>query len=164
MNRPLTQDEWDETFSRPHELDPTQECWGLFAYWDAPPPVCGSGMGSFHWFRTEGELVAFIRDYTAWWNPAPSSMEPEGIAAEVQAIVDTESGDLSKMTERPNDFMRNMWCIVWHGQFVELCEGTGEFPVRVSTSFYDDEEEPEAGVISQEDVDKFTEYLQMYGF
>jgi hypothetical protein len=161
MNQQPPQDGWDAAFSQSLDLDPTPECWGIFAYSDAPPPVCGSGMGSFHWFQTEGELISFIRGYLAWWTPAPSSMKPEDIAAEVQAIVDAESGELTTMVDRLNEFMRNMWCIGWYGQFVELCEGTGAFPVKVRGSFCDDDEVPEA--ISQEKIEEFKEYLQTYG-
>jgi hypothetical protein len=82
MNEPPSQEQWDEAFSNSHDLDPTPECWGMFAYSDAPPPVCGSGLGSFHWFHAEAELISFVRDYLAWWNPAPISMEPEEIAAD----------------------------------------------------------------------------------
>jgi hypothetical protein len=123
MNQPPTQDQWDEAFSKSHELDPSPDCWGLYAYSDAPPPVCGSGLGSFHWFRTQAELVSFVRDYLAWWNPAPSSMEPEEIAVEVLAIVDAESGDVPTMVDRLSEFMGNMWHIEWCGQFRGFCQG-----------------------------------------
>jgi hypothetical protein len=59
---PPTQDEWDNAFSKSHELDPAPDYWGLFAYSDAPPPVCGSGLGSFHWFRTQSVLVLTRKD------------------------------------------------------------------------------------------------------
>ena len=164
MPQPPPQDEFDAAFSYSHDLDPTPQCWGLFAYSDAPPPVCGSGIGSFHWFPTEAELVAFIRNYLAWWHPAPSSMEPEHIAAEVQAIVDAESAHLPTTVDRLNEFMRNMWHIEWHGKFVELCEGTGDFPIKVRSSFLGDDEVPQAGTISREDMEEFKDYLRMYGF
>ena len=163
MTTPPTEDEWDEAFSKSNQLDATPECWGMFAYSDAPPNVCGSGLGSFQWFPTETELVAFIRDYMAWWNPAPSSMEPEEIAAEVQSIVDSESADLTKMVDRLNDFMRNMWRIDWCGQFSGLCEGTGEFPTKIRGSFSEDNELPEENAISQHMIGEFTEYLRTYG-
>ncbi len=163
MNEQPTQDQWDSAFSQSHELDPTSDCWGLFAYSDAPPPVCGSGLGSFHWFRTQAELVAFIRDYLAWWNPAPSSMEPEDIAAQVQAIVDAESADLEKMVERLNEFARNLWQIDWCGQLRDLCEGTGEFPMKIRRSFLEDSEVGEAPAVPQGMIGDFGEYLRTYG-
>ena len=161
MTQPPTQGKWEQAFSQSHDLDPTSKCWGLFAVSDAPPPVCGSGMGSFHWFQTEAELVSFIRDYLAWWNPAPSTMKREEIAATVQAIVAAESADLKEMVDCLNDFMRNMWYIEWCGQFVDLCEGKGEFPVRVRSGFFDDDEMPES--IPLEYLREFMGYLQTYG-
>ena len=145
-----------------HDLNPIPECWGLFAYSDAPPPVCGSGLGSFHWFPTKTELVAFIRTYLAWWNPAPSSMEPSVIATEVQAIVDAESTDLEKMVASLNEFMRNMWQIDWVGQFRDLCGGNGEFPARIRESFSEDGDPIDA--IPEDMIDNFKEFLRSYGF
>lgn len=127
----------------------------MFSYSDAPSMICGSGIGSFQWFPTEADLVAFIRDYMAWWHPAPSSMEPDEIAAEVQAIVDAESADLEKMVASLNESMRNMWQIDWCGQFRDLCEGTGEFPVKIRGSFLEGGE-----VVPQEMMGEFGEYLR----
>lgn len=162
MPTPPTQEQLDETFSKSHELDPTPECWGMFAYSDAPPVVCGSGVGSFHWFPTKSELVSFIRDYLAWWNPAPSSMKPEEIAAAVHSVVDGDSADLPKMIDSLNEIMRNMWQIEWCGQFRDLCESKGEFPVKIRGSVFDDNEMPDS--IPQDMVGEFGEYLQSYGF
>ncbi len=161
MATPPTQRQLNEAFSQSHELDPTPACWGLSFYSDAPPTVCGSGIGSFHWFPTQADLVAFIRNYMAWWHPAPSSMEPEEIAAEVQAIVDAESPDTEKMVASLNESMRNMWQIEWCGQFRDLCEGSGEFPIKIRDSFGG-----EGGEIPvHEDMrGDFAEYLRGYGF
>ena len=57
-------------------------------------------------------------------------MEPEGIAAEVQTIVDAESDDVEKMVASLNESMRNMWCIEWIGQFRDLCEGEASSLLR----------------------------------
>lgn len=164
MDQPPTQDEWDEAFSKSHELDPAPDDWGIFAYSDAPPPVCGSGLGSFHWFQTQADLICFVRDYLAWWNPGPSSLKPEEIAAEVRAIVDAHSTDLPGMVERLNDFMRNMWCIDWVGQFRDLCEGAGEFPEKIREFYYDDSDVDSSKPISANMVEEFKECLQHYGF
>lgn len=135
----------------------------MFVYSDAPPPVCGSGLGSFHWFSTKAELVSFIRDYLAWWSPAQSAMEPEDIAAEVRAIVESHSDALPAMVVCLNTFMRNMWQIEWHGRFRDLCEGADEFPSTVRASFFDDDE-PTGTSLPQNRLAEFTEYLQAYGF
>ena len=162
MNERPTQNQVNEAFSKSCELDPTPECWGMLAYSDAPPMVCGSGVGSFQWFPAEAELVSFIRDYMAWWHPAPSSMEPEEIAAQVQSIVDAESADLPKMVDGLNEIMRNMWHIEWCGQFRDLCESTDEFPAKIRSSFCEDSDLPDA--VLQEVMDEFVEYLRSYGF
>ncbi len=159
MTTPPSQDQVNEALNKAHELDPTPECWGMFAYSDAPPMVCGSGIGSFQWFPTEADLVSFIRDYMSWWHPAPSSMEPDEIATEVQSIVDAESTELEKMVASLNESMRNMWQIDWCGQFRDLCEGTGEFPVKIRGSFLEGGE-----AIPQEMMEEFKEFQRSYGF
>jgi hypothetical protein len=163
MNEPPTQEQWDEAFSASHELEPTPKCWGIFVYSDAPPPVCGSGLGSFHWFRTENELTSFIREYLAWWTPAPSSMEPEEIAAEVQAIVDADSDTLPTMVDRLNEFMRNMWHIEWCGRFQDLCVGSGEFPTKIRDSFLEVSDVAETATLPRNMIADFKEYLRTYG-
>jgi hypothetical protein len=82
---------------------------------DASPPVCSSGMGSFHWFHTRAEPIEFIRNCLAWWNPATSSMQPAEIAAQVQVIVEAESDDRGAMVDRLNELMRKMWQTDWCG-------------------------------------------------
>ncbi|MHB0960111.1 MAG: hypothetical protein ACYC0X_19755 [Pirellulaceae bacterium] len=64
------------------------------------------------------------------------------------------------MVDRLNEFMRNMWHIEWCRQFVELCEGKGEFPRKVRESFFDPEE---GRPVRQENTGDFKNYLQMYG-
>jgi hypothetical protein len=163
MNEPPTQEQWDKAFSTSHELDPTPKCWGMFVCSDAPPPVCGSGLGSFHWFRTENELTSFIREYLAWWTPAPSSMKPEEIAAEVQAIVDAESDKLPTMVDRLNDFMRNMWHIEWCGRFQDLCVGSGEFPTKIRDAFLEVSDVAETATLPRNMIADFKTYLRTYG-
>ena len=158
MCQPPTQHQLNKAFNKAHNLDPTPECWGMFAYSDAPPVVCGSGLGSFQWFPTEADLITFIREYLAWWHPAPSTMEPDEIAAEVQAIVDAESADLEKMVASLNNFMRNMWQIEWIGQFHDLCEGSGEFPEKIRDSFLEGGEE-----VPQKMMAEFKEFLRSCG-
>ena len=61
MTTPPTQHQLNEAFSNSHDLAPMPECWGTFPDSDAPPMVCGSGIGSFQWFPTEVALISFIR-------------------------------------------------------------------------------------------------------
>ena len=82
-------------------------------------------------------MVAFVRDYMSWWNPAPSSMTPEEIAEQVQSIVDRESDD--------------------------LCESVDDFPVKVRTSFFEDCEVTEASAIPADEMEEFKQYLREYG-
>ena len=164
MTQPPTQDQLNEALNKAHELDPTPECWGMFSYSDAPPMVCGSGIGCFHWFATKADLISFIRDYMAWWHPAPSSLEPDEIAAEVQAIVDAESADLAKMIDRLNEFARNLWQIDWVGKFQDLCDGDGEFPEKIREFYYQGSDVDSASPISSDSVGDFKECLQHYGF
>jgi hypothetical protein len=163
MKSPPTPEQFDEAFAKSHELDPAADCWGMFAYSDAPPNVCGSGLGSFQWFSTESDMVAFIRDYMAWWNPAPSSMTAEEIAKQVQAIVAAGSDDLARLRDDLNYAMRNMWHIEWWGQFKDLCESADEFPAMVRGAFFEDCEMPEASVIPRDEIEAFKEYLREYG-
>ena len=159
MEQPPTQNQLNEALNKAHQLAPTPETWGMFSYSDAPPLVCASGIGSFHWFATKADLISFIRDYLAWWHPAPSSLEPDEIAAEVQAIVDAESADLEKMVSHLNESMRNMWQIEWTGRFQDLLEGEGEFPEKIRSSFLEGGE-----AVPEEMMDEFGEYLRGYGF
>ncbi len=91
-------------------------------------------------------------------------MEPEEIAAEVQAIADGESTDLAKRVERLNEFARNLWQIDWCGQFKDLLEGTGEFPVKIRASYVEDKEVGEVAMIPLEVIEDFAEHLRTYGF
>jgi hypothetical protein len=91
-------------------------------------------MGSFHWFQAQAELIEFIRNCMAWWNPAPSSMQPAEIAKQVQGIVEAEAGDLTVMITRLNESMSNNWQIDWCGQFRDLCEGDRRIPGQDSRS------------------------------
>jgi hypothetical protein len=161
---PPSQEVWDHAFTASNAFEPTPECWGLFAYSDAPPPVCTSGIGSFHWCQTKSDLIEFIRNCMAWWNPAPSSMQPAEIAAQVQAIVEAESDDLNKTVDRLNAEMRNMWQIDWCGQFRELCEDAGEFPVKIREAYWEDEKPASTEPIPPHRVGDFVAFLQTYGY
>ena len=55
--------------------------------------------------------------------------------------------------------MRNMWQIEWTGSFQDLCQGEGEFPVKIRSSFLEGGE-----AVPQEMTGKFGEYLRSYGF
>ena len=143
-----TDAELQQAFSESHDLAPSFTSWGLYAYSDAPPVMCGSGTGSFLWFGGETEMLRFVREYLAWWHPAPSSMTAEEIAEGVQRIVDESAG---KLREGLNDFMRNMWQIEWWGTFKDLCESEEDFPTSVRESF-------QGG-----DDSAFVEYLKEYG-
>jgi hypothetical protein len=165
-----TQEQFDEAYRTSHELDPETTSWGLFAYSDAPPNVCGSGLGSFQWFQAKAEMLRFVRDFMAWWNPAPSSMEPEDIAEGVQSVISDagETPDLAELRERLNDFMGNMWHIEWWGQFNELCESADEFPLKVRHNFLDDQDPDSptgygASAVAVEQLGDFKEYLREYG-
>jgi hypothetical protein len=163
MNSPPTREQFDKAFSKSHDLDPAPDSWGMFAYSDAPPNICGSGLGSFQWFPAKAEMLHFVRDYMSWWNPAPSSMTPEEIAEQVQSIVEAGSDALAKLRDDLNESMRNMWHIEWWGQFKELCESADEFPLKVRASFHEDCELPESSSIRVDDVAAFKEYLREYG-
>lgn len=117
---------------------------GLFAYSDAPAPICGSGIGMFHWFQTKTEILEFVPDYMAWYHPSPSSMSAEQIADTGQSVVagfDASHGDLEQLRGDLNQFMQNMWQIDWWGQFGELIDGCGYFPARIRADFLEDREE-----------------------
>jgi hypothetical protein len=161
---PPSQEVWDHAFTTTNELEPTPACWGIFAYSDAPPPVCTSGMGSFHWFQTRAELIEFICNCMAWWNPAPSTMQPADIAAQVQAIAKADSDDLDTMVGRLNESMRNMWQIDWCGQFRELCEDAGEFPVKIRESYWEDDKPACTEPIPLDKTGDFAEFLRTYGY
>ena len=168
MTTPPTQEEWDEAFSRSHELNPTPSSWGLFTYSDAPPNICGSGLGTFQWFRTKTQMLRFVRDYMAWWHPGPSSMSDEEIAERVQSIVksvDPKEADLGRLRTRLNKFMLCLWHIEWWGQFRDLCDGRSKYAVKVRRSFLDDEEKLTRGSqISRSQMNDFKEYLREYGY
>lgn len=169
MKSTPTHEQFDEAFSKSHELDPSPDSWGLFAYSDAPPNVCGSGLGSFQWFNTKADMICFVRDFMAWWNPAPSSMEPEEIAQRVQAII-ADAGDqpdVAELRHQLNDFMRNMWHIESWGQFKEFLASNDEFPKKVRQSFLEDLDESECstaqGMVPESQLKEFAEYLREYG-
>jgi hypothetical protein len=171
MNQPPTQEQRDEAFLGSQGRDPTPECWGMYVYSDAPPNVCGSGLGSFHWFSTVDDLLSFIREYMAWWHPAPSSMEPEEVAEEVQSIVDRwdpQVSGISELQDQLNAAMKNMWHIQWWGEFSELTDGVGEFPEQIRNDFLEDDEVDAQDVgplpaIATDELDEFKDYLRMYG-
>jgi hypothetical protein len=161
---PPSQEVWDHAFTASNELKATADCWSLFAYSDAPPPICTSGLGSFHWFQNKDGLIEFIRNCMAWWEPAPSSMQPAEIAGRVQAIVEAESGDLSAMISRLNESMRNMWQIDWCGQFRNLCEGDGEFPVKIREAYWEDDKRASRAPIPPDKISDFVEFLRAYEY
>ncbi len=68
------------------------------------------------------------------------------------------------MVERLNDFMRNMWCIDWVGQFRDLCEGSGEFPEKIREFYYEDSDVDSSAPVSADMAEEFKECLQHYGF
>lgn len=168
MTEPPTQGELDDAFAKSHEFSPTPSTWGLFAYSDAPPVVCGSGMGSFQWFRTKPQMLCFVRDYMAWWHPGPSGMEPEDIARRVQSIinsVDLKEADLGRLRNRLNKFMNCLWRIEWWGQFNDLCEGTSKFALSIRRSFLEGIEADQQGTkVARGQMKEFKEFLREYGY
>ncbi|MFO7905716.1 MAG: hypothetical protein R6U98_23870 [Pirellulaceae bacterium] len=169
MITPPTDEQLNDAFSASHEFRPTAASWGLFGYSDAPAPICGSGMGTFHWFETKTEMLEFVYDYMAWWHPAPSSMTPEEMAEKVQILFadfDASSHDLEQLRSNLNHFMQNMWQIEWWGQFKDLTDGNGGFAARIRSDFREDVEGLDGGstAIPEDKLDDFHEYLQSYGY
>ncbi len=115
MKRP-NEETLNAAFNAANERRPTLKSLGLFAYSDAPPMVCGSGIGAFSWFDTKLDMINFVAESLAWWHPAPSYMEPDEIATGVKAImeeVDPTTADLEQLRSGLNEFMRNMWQMRW---------------------------------------------------
>lgn len=159
------QNQLSQALNEAHEKLPEKDSWGLFAYSDAPPVICGSGIGAFSWFDSRIDMIEFVAENLAWWHPAPSSMEPMEIATGVKAILketDPTIADLEQLRSDLNEFMQNMWQIEWWGQFQDLCEGAGEFPTKIRGSFCENNDVPEA--ISENRIRDFGEYMRNYGF
>jgi hypothetical protein len=99
-----------------------------------------------------------------WGNPAPSSTQTAEIAGRVQTLVEAESDDLDAMINRLNDAMRNMWQIDWCGQFRELCEGDGEFPLKIREAYGEDESPASRAPIPPDRIGDFAGFLRTYGY
>jgi hypothetical protein len=76
----------------------------------------------------------------------------------------TESGDLNAMVSKLNETMRNMWQIDWCGQFRDLCEGDGEFPLKMRESYWEDERPASTDPILPDRIGDFVEFLKTYGY
>jgi len=167
MERP-TEQKMQVAFESACDPQPEPSGWLFYGHSDAPPVMCGAGMGALYWFESSKRMVKFVEDYLAWWHPAPSSMKEEQIAAEVKRIIAEgrkEKIDGETLRTRLNEFMRNMWQIAWWGTFDELCNAKDKFPREVRADFREQESEEESDeAITAGEVRQFLEFLSTYGF
>jgi len=153
----------ETAFRRTTTPRPKPDAWLFYGYSDAPPVICGAGMGAFQWFKSSKEMVKFVEDYFCWVHPAPSSMDAKDIAAEVKRIIRQGREERiggEELRARLNDFMRNMWQIQWWGTFQELCSGGDDFALELRGAFREDESD---AAINADEVKAFAGWLSAYG-
>jgi hypothetical protein len=127
---PPSQEVWDHAFTASNEFEPTAGMLGTVRVFGCATTDLHQRHGILSLVHTRAELIEFIRNCMAWWNPAPSSMQPAEIAGQVQAIVEAESGDLNTMVSRLNEAMRNMWQIDWCGQLPRVVRRRRGIPAQ----------------------------------
>ncbi|MBP1609808.1 MAG: hypothetical protein H6Q04_2043 [Acidobacteria bacterium] len=68
---------------------PEPSSWGFFQYNGLPPAMCGSGMGSFLWFKSRGEMLDFaVRFQPNVYGRPDEQKEMDEIAQSVATIVE----------------------------------------------------------------------------
>ena len=133
-----TKAELESAYSEALTPRSTAEAWVFYVYSDAPPMICGSGMGAFHWFQDREAMFDFVGRVLSWWQPGPSSDDETEIANGVREIISTvSSGSNSAEALRValNDHMRHLWQIPWWGTFADLATGPSEFAVEIRSRF-----------------------------
>ena len=175
MKKQPSNEEMQAGFGPVQVVRTREDAWVFFGYSDAPPVICGSGIGAFHWFDGRSELLDFLFEFFAWYHPAPSSMEPEAIAEAVQDVItEFRAGggrDLEGLRDELNDVMRHMWQIAWIGTLGELYSGDSDYARELRADYREsqdrddgEEERPRDGsAILADGYRDCAEWMSEYG-
>ena len=147
------------------QRDPKKFGWGYFSQdWDA---------GQFCWFASLEELLAYMQRVGI-----PYFFPEEDYQEEIKTIKDViKEADLTKgltddlllqitrLIEEMDviDGIRNFNLqIIWWGEFSDLASGKGEFGKDLLRHFLGEDAEP--GIVTEEQIPAFAEYLQYYDY
>ncbi len=159
-----TTDPSQAVFEVAHARTPRRTDWGIYFTSDSPA-AAGGGGGCFAWFGSEAALLRAITKHLVHFSPGPVSADAERVQARVAAIAaDFEATPTGRTRTRTrlNRALRGFAVLRWWGDFASLAFGGRRFARDVRASFRD-AEQGSSGPIGEAELDRFIEYLQMYG-
>jgi len=119
-----------------YNTEATPGCWGYYSFSDAPPGMCGGGMGGFTWFKKEASLLAFFEGAlphiaSTWLDydelASPFAEFGEQLRANWQSVND--------VLFDANILLRGWEQILWMGSFEELTSGESAFACELRAWF-----------------------------
>jgi len=106
---------------------------GVFCQSDGPP-AAGGGIGMFFWFKDWDETYQFLADYFVAFAPGPSNSDHATVYDKIWEIF-YELAQSKIQREQALELINNAASsysqIEWWGTFDDLCEGLGEFEMKV---------------------------------
>jgi len=111
-------------------------CWGYYSFSDAPPGMCGGGMGGFTWFKKEASLLAFFEG--ALPHIASTWLDYDELASPFAEFGEQLRADWQSVNDvlfDANILLRGWEQILWMGSFEELTSGESAFACELRAWF-----------------------------
>ena len=111
-------------------------CWGYYSFSDAPPGMCGGGMGGFTWFTSEESLLTFVEG--ALPHIASTWLDYDTLAApfvEFGEQLRASWQNLNDVLLDTNILLKGWEQILWMGSFDELTSGESAFACELRSWF-----------------------------
>lgn len=123
---------------RGYELQ--ESSWGFYAYNDAPPIFCGSGLGGFAWFDTQDEVLDFIESAIPF--TAPTTYDLAELVADVRAVIQPYRHgtiDLALTVHMLNALLNRHTRFKWIGTYQGLEAGACSFSSEFLARFWENQ-------------------------
>jgi hypothetical protein len=140
---------------------------GVFCQSDGPP-AAGGGIGMSFWFKDWHETYQFLADYFVAFAPGPSNSDHATVYAKIWEIIN-ELAQSKIHREQALKLINNAASsysqIEWWGTFDDLCEGLGEFEMKVRQNcLRDSDGKSFTEKIGTSEKKNFMDAITNYGF
>lgn len=137
---------------------------GMFAANDAPPSVCGSGIGIFVWFDNYEGLAQYLTTFVLneCILPQVDTAEHDHVTELMQALaklIRRPSPNIEHFKAQYNTLFKGIDQVYWLGTFTELCTSDASW-VKDLRLYTMDSDTP----VTKENRAQFIEQVAAYGF
>lgn len=119
-----------------YNIEAAPGCWGYYSFSDAPPGMCGGGMGGFTWFRDQESLLTFFEG--ALPHIASTWLDYDSLEAPFTEFGENLRADWNALNDvllETNTLLKGWEQILWMGSFDELTSGESAFACELRSWF-----------------------------